>query len=74
MKRKPKFRIGRRITFKGDRRLRRTITGRYWDASAREWRYKMVMPGLRRDLVDAWAVVESELLPAKSGHSKGERE
>jgi hypothetical protein len=61
---KPKFRVGQVVTYKGNRRLRRTITKRYRDCNG-TWRYKFIEPGLRADLRECWAVIESELEPVK---------
>jgi len=62
---RPKFKVGQVVTYRGNRRLRRTITARYWDPKYPAWRYKFVEFGMRKDLAACWAVVEGELLSVK---------
>lgn len=64
-KTKPKFKVGQVVTYRGNRRLRRKITERYWDAKYPAWRYRFAEFGMRPDLAACWAVVESELLAVK---------
>lgn len=59
---KPKFRVGQIVSYRRDRRTRRKITERYWDPNYPSWRYRFCVPGLRRDLQAAWAVIESDLV------------
>ena len=63
---RPKFKIGQRVRYKGNRRLRHTISERYWQPEDPGWRYKMSptdLRGMRKDIAGCWAVVESELEP-----------
>jgi hypothetical protein len=66
---RPKFKVGHKVTYRGDRRLRRVIKDRYWDANYPSWRYCFEEFGLRGNLASCWAVIESELLaiPARRG-------
>jgi hypothetical protein len=62
---KPKFKVGQRVTYLGNRRLRHLVTGRYWDQNYPGWRYRLNVKGLPSDLAACWAVIESELLPVR---------
>lgn len=59
---RPKFAVGDCVTYKGNKRLRRNVTGRYWDANYPAWRYRLNEKGMRKDLAAVWAVVEEELI------------
>ncbi len=59
---RPKLQIGDRVTYRGNRRLRRVVTDRYWDPDYPGWRYRLNEKGLRKDLEVCWAVIESELI------------
>jgi hypothetical protein len=63
---RPKFKVGDRVTYRGNRRVRRLVTDRYWDPHYPGWRYRVNEKGLRPDIASCWAVIETELLPVKS--------
>lgn len=64
---RPKLAVGDTVAYRADRRTRRKVTGRYWDANYPSWRYRLNVEGLRKDLAACWAVVESELILVKAG-------
>jgi hypothetical protein len=63
---KPKLAVGDTVTYRGNRRLRRKVTDRYWDANYPGWRYRLNEKGLRKDLAACWAVIEHELILIKA--------
>ena len=57
----PLFRVGQRVCYKGNRRLRNVIREVYWDKKFPAYRYRFENPRVTKDLAPYWAVVESEL-------------
>jgi hypothetical protein len=61
-----KFQIGDRVTYRDDRRVRRTIACCYWQPRDPGWRYLFIAPtpGVRVEIAARWAVMERALLLA----------